>query len=97
MLRLLWPTKRKPDPSLLGRLGRVVHWFLTLVAVPVALLGVSYIRRASSIDVTAPPSGGWESTQQVADWHWEQGTQWLLLALGLFVAGRTVRYVLSAE
>jgi hypothetical protein len=97
MLRLLWPTRTNPSPTLLGRLGRVLHWSLAVFAVLIGLLSARYFQTASAIDVTAPASGGWESAQQIADWHSEQGAQWLFFALGLFIAARAARYVLSAE
>lgn len=85
---------------MLGRLGRVTHWALLVYAALAALVAFLTLQSGSRIDVTAPlvgDGGGWESAQEIADWHWEQGTKWLFHALAAFLAGRAARYVLSAE
>jgi hypothetical protein len=94
---LLWPMKKQDRATTFGRLGRVLHWSLTFFAALAAVMVFSYLRTASVIDVTAPAPGGWESSQAIADWHFNQGTKWILYALGAFFAGRALRYVLSAE
>jgi hypothetical protein len=38
VLNILWPTNPKADPSVLCRLGRVLHWIATALAVLLACL-----------------------------------------------------------
>lgn len=96
-LAVLWPIKKNSEPTLLGRLGRVLHWSLTAFAIMVGLLGISHLHSASIIDVSAPAPEGWESAQAIVDWYSEQGTKWVFMAIGAFIVGRIARYVLSAE
>lgn len=102
MLRLLWPTRRKPDPTLLGRLGRVLHWGLTLYAVLLLVTALLNFQWAATLDgstglfnVDGTPST--ETPEEAAAWHERQGTKWLLQGIGAFIAGRVARYVLAAE
>jgi hypothetical protein len=98
----LWPTTKKPEPNLLGRLGRVLHWTLTSYSFLVLLLALLNFSDASSLETSTgifAPDGtpSEETPQEAAQWHWEQGTKWLFHSLGAFIGGRVVRYVLSAE
>jgi len=102
MLQLLWPTKGKPDPKLLGTLGRVLHWVLTAYAVVVLILALFNLHTA---DLLKDSTGlfvldGTPSTEAPAEaqaWHQRQGDKQFFHAFVAFVAGRISRYFLSAE
>lgn len=102
MIRILWPTKRKPEPTTLGRLGRVLHWSVTLFAVLLLILAALNLNSAAQLETSTglfllDGSPSPETPQEAAQWHWKQGTKWLLYGVGALVAARATRYVLSAE
>ena len=37
MLSVLWPTRIKPESSIVIRIGRVIHWLATAMAVAMAI------------------------------------------------------------
>lgn len=78
---VLWPARRNPEPNVLGRLGRVVHW-LALVGSALWVLACAgsavvsgFYRQDVVAAVVAAPIG----------------------AVTIAALGRAVRYVLSAE
>ena len=80
MRAMLWPVKLNPNPTVLTRFGRVVHW----IACGLAALFVLLIPAiATNGDPIVSNTVGFVL---VAAW-----------ASGLFLAGRALRYVLSAE
>ena len=97
-MSFLWPTKNKAEPTILGRLGRVLHWSLTLLAVPAALIGLWMLFSANAYDGCVGPTA---EACETADWWAGQlrsmGTYALLAAAGSFIVGRVSRYVLSGE
>jgi hypothetical protein len=102
MIQLLWPTRKRPDPTLVGRLGRVLHWSLTAFAVLLLILAYFDFTTANQIETStgvlwSDGSPSPERRQELALWHWNQAMRWLLYALGAFMAGRAARYVLSGE
>lgn len=97
MLSLLWPTTKKPEPTLLGRLGRVMHWVLTASAVLAALVGLLMLSQAHSAYECLSPADVCETARWWASRLRTMATQALLAAAAVFLIGRATRYVLSAE
>jgi hypothetical protein len=80
MRAMFWPTKVNPNPTVLTRFGRVVHW----VACGLAALFVLLLPAiATNGDPIASNTVGF-----VLAGAW---------AVGLFLAGRALRDILSAE
>lgn len=92
-MSFLWPSRIKPEPSFLGRVGRVIHWCLTATAVLLAILGS--LQLWSAVGLLESPDG--EQLLEMAIWYEQQGVRWLGVALLTFVAGRVFRYILSGE
>lgn len=102
MLRLLWPTIRRPDPNILARFGRVLHWGLTIYAVLVLILAFFNLRTAGALEGSTGlflPDGtpSPETPDEAQAWHQRQGDKYLFHGIVAFIAGRVSRYVLSAE
>lgn len=80
MRAMFWPTKVNPNPTVLTRFGRVVHW----VACGLATL---FVLLLSAIATNGDPIAS-NTVGFVLVGAW---------AVGLFLAGRALRYILSAE
>ena len=78
---VLWPARRNPEPNVLGRLGQVIHWL--------ALVG-------SALWVFACAGSAAMAFPYMRD-VWTSALAAPIGALVIALAGRTVRYVLSAE
>lgn len=94
---LFWPTKLKAEPTLLGRLGRVLHWSLTLVAVPAVVIGAWMLMDAGRAESCVSPAEACETAIWWAGRLRVMATYAFIAAGGAFVAGRVSRYVLSGE
>lgn len=80
MRGMFWPMKVNPNPTVLTRIGRVVHWIACgLAALFVLLIPVI----ATNGDPIASNAVGFVL---VGAW-----------GVGLFLGGRALRYILSAE
>jgi hypothetical protein len=95
-MTFLWPVNRQPATTVLGRLGRVLHWVLTTFAILAALVGALMLIQANTADKCIDPEGC-----EAAFW-WAgrlraMATQAFLAAAGAFALGRIGRYVLSGE
>lgn len=102
MISILWPTKKKPEPKLLGRLGRVLHWGLTAFGLLLLVMGLLNFSDAARMESAtglflSDGSPSPETPKEAAEWHWRVGTKWFFQGMGVLVAGRAVRYVLSSE
>jgi hypothetical protein len=40
MRAFFWPTNVKPNPGVIARFGRVLHWLATIIAIAVVLAGL---------------------------------------------------------
>lgn len=80
MRAMFWPVKVNPNPTVLTRFGRVVHWIGCGLAALFVLLIPAI---ATNGDPIASNTVGFVL---VGAW-----------AIGLFLAGRALRYILGAE
>lgn len=102
MSRILWPTKKHPEPNLLGRLGRVIHWALTSISILFLIMAYFDFITARHLEdstgiLLSDGSLSPDDPREVRALHWELAIRWLLYAVGAFLGGRVARYVLSNE
>lgn len=84
-MSFFWPGEVKPQPNAMVRLGRVLHW--TITAVAVAMVVAAFADDYSRALLSDPRAGFW---------YWLANTT-IAGAPFVFIFGRAVRYILSGE
>jgi hypothetical protein len=108
MRNLFWPTRIKPEPGVLARIGRAIHWlgtgYLSVSAAwSLVILGVLGFHIA-----TTPPArptvldviGGGvprPAAPDPADFMLGNAIALLVIALAVYFATRLLRYILAGE
>ena len=97
MLSIIWPVAIVRKPSFVGRLGRVLHWVLTIFGLFIALMAFQWMYSSMQVDLLAPPPDGRASQAEVAAWLWRQGSKNAVWAISILLLGRATRYIFSGE
>ena len=99
MLRFFWPSKLNPNPNVLTRFGRVLHWITIVAFVPgLYWLGLGAYQYVTNDAYWYTPYGG-GAPYLITNWPNSIGYGVGFSVVGIFVylCGRALRYIFSGE
>ena len=93
-MRFLWPTKLNPEPGVLTRFGRVLHWIGTLLFILVIIATV--IGAGTGVYQLATNAVSYYGTPYGPTTLISSATGFVL-GFALYLVSRALRYILSGE